>query len=112
MFWNTTLFDVRKSSSILLVFEYLKMDATSSSERSVINYQSARRHIPDDCIILVYSCRSQDSTLARNFVLTGLCVAVVNGKVKVRCTLVQALRLCTGRTAHRGSRGIALLYRH
>ena len=30
--------------------------------------------------------------------------------VKVNCTLVQALRLCTGRTAHRGSRGIALLF--
>jgi len=29
--------------------------------------------------------------------------------VKVKCTLVQALRLYTGRTAHRGSRGIALL---
>jgi hypothetical protein len=29
-------------------------------------------------------------------------------KLKVKCTLVQALRLCTGRTAHRGSRGIAL----
>ena len=28
----------------------------------------------------------------------------------VNCTLVQALRLCTGRTAHRGSRGIALLF--
>jgi hypothetical protein len=28
--------------------------------------------------------------------------------VKVKVTLVQALRLCTGRTAHRGSRGIAL----
>jgi hypothetical protein len=28
---------------------------------------------------------------------------------KVKCTLVQALRLCTCRTAHRGSRGIALL---
>ena len=27
---------------------------------------------------------------------------------KVKCTPVQALRLCTGRTAHRGSRGIAL----
>jgi hypothetical protein len=27
-------------------------------------------------------------------------------------TLVQALGICTGRTAHRGSRGIALLYRH
>ena len=30
------------------------------------------------------------------------------GSIKVNCTLVQALRLCTGRTAHRGSRGIAL----
>ena len=28
----------------------------------------------------------------------------------VKCTLVQALKLCTGRTAHRGSRGIALLF--
>jgi len=27
--------------------------------------------------------------------------------IKVKCTLVQALRLCAGRTAHRGSRGIA-----
>ena len=30
--------------------------------------------------------------------------------VKVKVTLVQALRLCTGRAAHRGSRGIALLF--
>ena len=30
--------------------------------------------------------------------------------VKVKVTLVQALRLCTCRTAHRGSRGIALLF--
>ena len=29
-------------------------------------------------------------------------------KVKVKVTLVRALRFCTGRTAHRGSRGIAL----
>ena len=26
--------------------------------------------------------------------------------IKVMCTLVQALRLCTGRTAHRGNRGM------
>jgi hypothetical protein len=32
------------------------------------------------------------------------------GKKKVKCTLVQALRLCTGRTAHTGRRGIALLF--
>jgi hypothetical protein len=31
-------------------------------------------------------------------------------KVKVKCILVQALRLCTGRTVHRESRGIALLF--
>jgi hypothetical protein len=29
-------------------------------------------------------------------------------KGKVKCTLVQVLRLCTGRTAHKGSRGITL----
>ena len=31
---------------------------------------------------------------------------------KVKCILVHALRLYTGRTAHRGSRGIALLFLH
>ena len=31
-------------------------------------------------------------------------------KLKVKCTLVQALRFFTGRTAHRGSRGIALTF--
>jgi hypothetical protein len=33
-----------------------------------------------------------------------------NVHTKVKCTLVQALRLCTGHTAQRGSRGIALLF--
>jgi hypothetical protein len=37
---------------------------------------------------------------------------ITNCKVKVKVSLVQALKLCTGRTVHRGSRGIALLYRH
>ena len=32
------------------------------------------------------------------------------GLKKVKVTLVQALRLCTGRTPHRGSRCIALLF--
>ena len=32
----------------------------------------------------------------------------ISGKVNVKCNLVQALRLCIDRTAHRGSRGIAL----
>ena len=34
----------------------------------------------------------------------------VSVKVKVKVTLVQALRLCTGHTAHSGSKGIALLF--
>jgi len=34
--------------------------------------------------------------------------ATMGIRLKVKVTLVQALRLCTGRTAHRGSRGIAL----
>ena len=43
-----------------------------------------------------------------------LCAVLVHEKnVKVignvKCMLLQVLRLCTGRTAHRGSRGIALL---
>jgi len=39
------------------------------------------------------------------------CLRYEAWKVKeVKCTLVQALRLCTGRTAHRGSRSIALLF--
>ena len=32
------------------------------------------------------------------------------GMYMVKVTFVQALRLCTGRTAHRGSRGIAILF--
>jgi hypothetical protein len=37
----------------------------------------------------------------------NICEWLVKCK-KVKCTLVQALRLCTSRTAYRGSRGIAL----
>ena len=34
----------------------------------------------------------------------------IDGKIKKKCTLVYALRLCTGRMAHRGCRGRALLF--
>ena len=59
VFWNKTPFDITNSPNILLVFDYLKMDTSSSSGRSVINYQSARRHNPDDCKIFnFYVCWS------------------------------------------------------
>jgi hypothetical protein len=35
---------------------------------------------------------------------------ILHVQIKIKCTLVQALRLCTGCTARRGSRGIALLF--
>jgi hypothetical protein len=34
---------------------------------------------------------------------------VFENRVKVKCTLAQTLRLCTGRKAHRRSRDISLL---
>ena len=34
------------------------------------------------------------------------------GTYKVKCTLIQALRLCTGRTARRGSIDITVLFYH
>jgi len=45
--------------------------------------------------------------LSKFYLFTNWCTSK---KVKVKCTLVQALRLCTGRTARKGSRGIALLF--
>ena len=50
-----------------------------------------------------------------NSCISNTCVTwqVIDYKLpvkKVKCTLLQALRLCTGRTAHRGSRGINLLF--
>jgi len=42
--------------------------------------------------------------------ISFLRIPVLRGKVKVKCSLVQALRLCTGCTTHKGSRGIAVLF--
>ena len=40
----------------------------------------------------------------------GKRACTLQGNAKVKCTLVQALRFYTGRTAHRGSRGVVLLF--
>jgi hypothetical protein len=45
----------------------------------------------------------------RKYITYGLCDQM-HWKKKIKVTLVQALRLCTGRVTHRGSRGIALLF--
>jgi len=47
------------------------------------------------------------SDFESKFISTGLLKMV---KVKVKCTFIQALRLCTGRTANKESRGTAVLF--
>ena len=37
--------------------------------------------------------------------IVPLLLIIYPGKKSVKCTLVQALRLCTGRTGHSGNRG-------
>jgi len=37
-------------------------------------------------------------------------IILLHSHYNKKCTLVQALRLCSGRTAHKGNRGIALLF--
>jgi len=54
---------------------------------------------------IVHVCKSGNISLVEKYGIEWV-------KVKIKCNLVHALRLCTGRTAHRGSRGIAILYRH
>jgi len=59
------------------------------------------------------SASYQLAFLDHRLVLRSESNALVRWKIvkdKVKCTFVQALRLCTGRTDHRGSRGIALLF--
>jgi len=50
-----------------------------------------------------FACQSTSSDELRKI------FRYIKVKVKLKCTLLQALRLCTGRTARRESRGIALL---
>ena len=54
------------------------------------------------CVYIYINTRSRSPLIRMVVIRIGL--------VKVKCTLVQALRVCIGRTAHRGSRGVALLF--
>jgi len=57
------------------------------------------------------SCKFVNGS-CREVILNSIAVLASNYKQKVKVHPVQALRLFTGRTAHKGSRGIAVLYRH
>ena len=57
------------------------------------------------------SAPQHDNDIKTQFSISGNMNTVIpTTKVKIKCTLVQALRLCTGRTIRSRSRGIALLF--
>ena len=61
------------------------------------------------CWVLPYKCLLSWLPAAQDLCIPVLIFIYFN-KVKVRCTLLQALRICTGLRAQRGSRVIALLF--
>ena len=73
-------------------------------EQIVIQYCHSRLRLYCDILPLVFI-----TTYLYQFLIYGVS-AIYSIHVFVKCTIVQALRLCTGRTAHRGSTGIALLF--
>ena len=58
-------------------------------------------------VFILFNLRSTD-WLDSNITVFWVVASYILVYKKLKVTLVQALRLCTGRTAHRGSRGIAL----
>ena len=68
--------------------------------------------VSDRPYLLYVYCGSFNDSVNKSRLHSVECLddSVVLTKVKVKCTLVQALNLCTGRTAHRKSRGIPLLF--
>ena len=65
---------------------------------------------PDDYCQRLYceTIEGREAFSIMNNYLSNISCTPPLPKVNVKCTLVQALRLCTGRTAQRRSRGIAL----
>ena len=89
----------------------LTMETISSSETLEKTKHIARCKHPQHHPHLNQQITSYGSTRCGNTEdhNTGASLMFVDkSKCKVMCPLVQALRFCTGRTAHRGSRGIAL----
>jgi len=75
-----------------------------------------RLTVPVNITVSVFSARSEKHIAFYEFSMRHRIKIQISGEHKIygnytrKCTLVQAMRLCTGRTAHRGSGGIALLF--
>jgi hypothetical protein len=113
--FRNTLFHFHSQVGVEPAYE----DGTECSETSAYKIQTPGNYPEENMtffsirflnLSLFIYCEKIDmfeSLIAPEVFFATLCI---KGKVKV--TLVQALRLCTGPTARRGCRCIALLYRH
>ena len=79
----------------------MKMEQIECSETSAYNNQTPGKYPKE----YIHDSKHGESLKSRYDVLCGSKLVV-----GINCTLVQALRLCTGRTVHRRSIGIALLF--
>ena len=80
----------------------------SSTKKKLRECFILSRHSTTSVIAIAQiTCETKHSIFFDNFNFRMYKIAGIVIK-KVKVTLVQALRLCTGRTAHRGSGGIAL----
>jgi len=72
-----------------------------SGESGALRCRWAITEVSENCVTV-----SSASSGIRKF----FCLDLSTLNMKVKCTLVQALRLCTGHTAHRERRGLGLLF--
>ena len=87
--------------------------------RGLLLYMNLCRASPDSSTHMPFSCAYSTVSLISHSTVTIFplltetsfiaCFPFASNKVKkLKCTLVQAPRLCTGRTVHRGSTGIPI----
>ena len=85
----------------------VKISVSASRETLQVHYRATAFFCVRNWTVFVIRTR-ENKKLWRQKKCTNFSTLQEVKVSKVKVTLVQALRLCTGRTAHRGSRGIAL----
>jgi len=105
------LFTDTKDADFLVVICYAKRKVNKHRRwHTILRAKSGILYILQQKLMICCPSHNQcqfvpDSTVCR----VSQTTSEQSRRITVKCTLVQALRLCTGRTTHSGNRGIALL---
>jgi hypothetical protein len=91
---------VEKCSVIYIICSEIDVGAELSNVRSLLNVHS----------FMGFCFKWKQFVFVKSAAFCNKINIPVNKTVKVKCNLVQALRLFSGCTVHRGSRGIALIF--